>query len=39
VHIGEKFAGFTLKSVEQGSAVFLSPSGKVVNIAVKKTGS
>ena len=39
VHIGEKFAGFTLKSVEQGSAVFLSPNGKVVTISVKKTGS
>jgi hypothetical protein len=39
VHIGEKVAGFTLKSVEQGSAVFLSPAGKVVNFQVKKTGS
>jgi hypothetical protein len=39
VHIGEKIAGFTLKSVEQGSAVFLSPEGKVMNVRVKKTGS
>jgi hypothetical protein len=39
VHIGEKFAGFALKSVEQGSAVFVSPDGKVVNIYAKKTGS
>jgi hypothetical protein len=39
VHIGEKFAGFTLKSVEQGSAIFLSPNGKVVTISVRKTGS
>jgi hypothetical protein len=39
VHVGEKIAGFTLKSVEQGSAVFVSPDGKAVNIRVKKTGS
>jgi hypothetical protein len=39
VHVGDKFAGFTLKSVEQGSAVFVSPTGKTVNIRVRKTGS
>ncbi len=39
VHVGEKIAGFTLKSVEQGSAVFVSPEGKVMNVRVKKTGS
>jgi hypothetical protein len=39
VHVGEKIAGFTLKSVEQGSAVFVSPEGKVMNVSVKKTGS
>ena len=39
VHIGEKFAGHTLKSVEQGSAMFVSPEGKAVKILVKKTGS
>jgi hypothetical protein len=39
VHIGEKFAGLTLKTVEQGSAVFVSPDGKVVNVSAKKTGS
>jgi hypothetical protein len=39
VHVGEKIAGFTLKSVEQGSAVFVSPEGKAMNIRVKKTGS
>ena len=39
VRIGEKIAGFTLKSVEQGSAVFVSPDGKVINVRVKKTGS
>jgi hypothetical protein len=35
VHIGAKFAGFTLKSVQQGSAVFLSPEGKPVTFTVK----
>jgi hypothetical protein len=35
VHIGGKFAGFTLKSVQQGSAVFLSPEGKPVTFTVK----
>ena len=39
VHVGDKFAGHTLKSVEQGSAVFVSPEGKVMNVRVKKTGS
>jgi hypothetical protein len=39
VHIGEKFVGFTLKSVEQGTAVFVSPQGKVMNVHVKKAGS
>ena len=39
VHVGEKFAGFTLKGVQQGSAVFVSPAGKTVNIGVRKTGS
>jgi hypothetical protein len=39
VHVGEQIAGFTLKSLEQGSAVFVSPQGKAVNIRVKKTGS
>jgi len=39
VRVGEKFNGYTLKSVEQGSAVFVSPQGKVLNIGVKKTGS
>jgi hypothetical protein len=39
VHIGEKFAGHTLKSVAQGSAVFVSPNGKAMTILVKKTGS
>lgn len=39
VRVGEKFAGFTLKSVEQGTAVFVSPSGKVMNVHVKKAGS
>jgi hypothetical protein len=39
VHVGEKVAGFTLRSVEQGSAVFVSPQGKVMNVRVKKTGS
>lgn len=39
VHIGEKFAGYTLKSVEQGSAMFVSPQGKVMNVHVKKAGS
>jgi len=39
VHVGEKVAGFTLKSVEQGSAVFVSPEGKVMIVRVKKTGS
>jgi hypothetical protein len=39
VHVGEKVAGYTLKSVEQGSAVFVSPEGKSMNVSVKKTGS
>jgi hypothetical protein len=39
VHIGEKFVGHTLKSVTQGSAVFVSPQGKVMNVHVKKAGS
>lgn len=39
VHVGEKLAGFTLKSVEQGSAMFVSPEGKSMNVRVKKTGS
>ena len=39
VHVGEKVAGYTLKSVEQGSAVFVSPEGKTMNVSVKKTGS
>jgi hypothetical protein len=39
VHIGETLAGFTLKSVGQGSAVFVSPQGKVTHVRVKKIGS
>jgi hypothetical protein len=39
VHVGEKIAGFTLKSVGQGNAVFVSPEGKTMNVSVKKTGS
>jgi hypothetical protein len=39
VRVGEKFNGYTLRSVEQGSAVFVSPQGKVMNVGVKKTGS
>lgn len=39
VRVGEKIAGFTLKSVERRSAVFVSADGKVVNVSVKKTGS
>ena len=39
VHVGEKFAGLTLKSVEQGSAVFVSPTGKTVTVYAKKSGS
>jgi hypothetical protein len=39
VHVGEKVGGYTLKSVEPGSAVFVSPEGKVMNVSVKKTGS
>jgi hypothetical protein len=39
VHIGAKFAGFTLKSVQQGSAVFLSPEGKPVTFTVKQGGN
>jgi hypothetical protein len=39
VHVGEKIAGFTLKSVGQGNAVFVSPDGRVMNVIVKKTGS
>jgi hypothetical protein len=39
VRIGGKVGGFTLKSVEQGSAVFVSPAGKPMTVLVKKTGS
>jgi hypothetical protein len=39
VHVGEKVGGYTLKSLEQGSAVFVSPEGKTMNVSVKKTGS
>jgi hypothetical protein len=39
VHVGEKVGGYTLKSVEPGSAVFMSPEGKTLNVSVKKTGS
>jgi hypothetical protein len=39
VHVGEKVGGYTLKSVEPGSAVFVSPEGKAMNVSVKKTGS
>jgi len=39
VHIGDKVGDFTLTSVGQGNAVFVSPEGKAMSVSVKKTGS
>ena len=39
VHVGEKCGGYTLKKVEQNSAVFVSPTGQAVVLQVRKPGA
>lgn len=39
VRVGERFGGFTLRSVAQGRAVFRGESGEVVNVSVGKAGN
>jgi hypothetical protein len=39
VRVGESFAGYTLRAVEKGRAVFRTPSGGSVALAVPKAGT